>query len=65
MRAIWRVTVKGKDDWFATKKEAVAFCNGAGIDPEEKVERIDIGCYNDPKQTVALLYRLYPHAVSA
>lgn len=48
--AIWSV----RKFWFATKKEAVAFCQGANI-PEDEVMRRPIGCYLNPKQLVTFL----------
>ena len=50
-RAIWKVRRINSDYWFSTKKEAQAFIEGSA--PQEcELERISIGCYMDPKQTV-------------
>ncbi len=50
-RAIWKVRRINSDYWFATKKEAEAFIAGSAPQGCE-LERIAIGNYMDPKQTV-------------
>lgn len=53
-RAIWKVRRIASDYWFATKTEAVAFIEGSKPMGCE-LERVSIGRYMDPKQTVAFI----------
>lgn len=65
MKAIWKVHHDGRDNWYATKKEASGFCDGAGLDPKTAIERIEIGCYINPDQMVAFLRKHFANAVAA
>lgn len=54
MKAIWKVEHE-KSHWFETRKEATAFCLGAGLDPETKIDRVPIGGYLNPKQLITFI----------
>jgi hypothetical protein len=54
MSAIWKVPVEGDDEWFATRKEAHAFCDGAKL-YRDVTERVEIACYLNPNQLVAFI----------
>lgn len=58
MSAIWKTNPGNrfvKPKWFATQKEAKAFCEGAGYDPTEHVHRVPIGNYLNPQQLVKFI----------
>ena len=54
MAAIWKVPTQEGDEWFATRKEAHAFCNGAKLE-HDITERVEIACYLNPNQLVAFI----------
>ena len=53
-RAIWKVRNMFADYWFATKRDAVAYMEWQKPRVCE-LERVSIGRYMDPKQTVQFL----------
>ncbi len=58
MKAIWRVNAA----WFETKKEAVAFVAGLGLS-EDKITRVPIGCYVNPRQLVEFLRQNFNNGI--